>query len=184
MTGDVTPQARDAEVTAGTEAETLLFALERARAQFAWKTGGLDAAGLRREHAPSAMTLAGLVKHLALVEENTVWQDLTGEPPGEPWDPDLFALDPEWEWHSAVHDSPGELYELWRGAVAKSRRAWQEVLAAGGLDQPSRSSEDGVAPNLRRVLVDLCTEYSRHAGHADLFREAVDGLVGEDPPQD
>jgi len=38
-------------------------------------------------------------------------------------------------------------------------------------------------PNLRRILVDLHDEYARHVGHADLFREAVDGLVGEDPPQ-
>jgi hypothetical protein len=33
------------------------------------------------------------------------------------------------------------------------------------------------------MLVDLHDEYARHVGHADLFREAVDGLVGEDPPQ-
>ena len=39
-------------------------------------------------------------------------------------------------------------------------------------------------PNLRRMLVDLHDEYARHVGHADLFREAIDGLVGEDPPQD
>jgi hypothetical protein len=38
-------------------------------------------------------------------------------------------------------------------------------------------------PNLRRMLVDLHDEYARHVGHADLFREAVDGLVDEDPPQ-
>lgn len=38
-------------------------------------------------------------------------------------------------------------------------------------------------PNARRLLVDLNDEYARHVGHADLFREAVDGLVGEDPPQ-
>ncbi|MEA2484825.1 MAG: hypothetical protein QOC55_2772, partial [Thermoleophilaceae bacterium] len=42
---------------------------------------------------------------------------------------------------------------------------------------------NGKSPNLRRMLVDLHDEYARHVGHADLFREAVDGLVGEDPPQ-
>jgi hypothetical protein len=97
---------REPSMTAG-EVEMLLFALERSRAQFAWKCGGLDAAGLRKAHPPSAMTLGSLLKHLALVEES---------------------------------------------------------------------------PNLRRVLVDLHDEYARHVGHADLLREAVDGLVGEDPP--
>ncbi len=59
-----------------------------------------------------------------------------------------------------------------------------EALADGGLDQPSRLvTRAGESPNLRRVLVDLHDEYARHVGHADLLREAVDGLVGEDPPQ-
>src|SRR6266542_6881186 len=57
-------------MTAG-EVEMLLFALERSRAQFAWKCGGLDAAGLSQRHPPSAMTLGGLLKHLALVEDRS-----------------------------------------------------------------------------------------------------------------
>jgi Protein of unknown function (DUF664) len=58
------------------------------------------------------------------------------------------------------------------------------VLADGGLDQPSKFTiPSGEHPNLRRVLVDQIEEYIRHTGHADLLREAVDGLVGEDPPQ-
>jgi hypothetical protein len=58
------------------------------------------------------------------------------------------------------------------------------VLAGGGLDQPSKfTTPSGQSPNLRRILVDLHDEYARHVGHADLLREAVDGLVGEDPPQ-
>jgi Protein of unknown function (DUF664) len=59
---------REPSMTAG-EIEMLLFALDRSRAQFAWKCGGLDAAGLRKRYPPSAMTLGGLLKHLALVED-------------------------------------------------------------------------------------------------------------------
>ncbi|MCY7396005.1 MAG: DinB family protein [Nocardioides sp.] len=46
--------------------------------------------------------------------------------------------------------------------------------------------DDGEAhtPSLRRLLLDLVEEYGRDTGHADLLREAVDGLVGEDPPAD
>jgi hypothetical protein len=160
------------------EVEVLLFSLDRSRAQFAWKVGGLDAAALHRAHPPSVMTLAGLIKHLALVEDQRTAEDLGGEY-GREWQ----GYDGEdWEWRSAADDSPDDLYALWRGAVQRSREAWTRVLADGGLDQPSRRAAEPV-PNLRRVLVDLTDEYARHTGHADLFREAIDGLVGEDPPQ-
>jgi hypothetical protein len=57
------------------------------------------------------------------------------------------------------------------------------VLADGGLDQLVHlSTDDGSHPSLRRLLCDLIEEYGRHTGHADLLREGVDGLVGEDPP--
>jgi len=166
------------------EAEAGLFALERSRATFAWKCGGLDAAGLRRRQPPSTMTLGGLLKHLALVEDKYTYLFVTGEPIGPPWDKVDGMSVWEWSWRSAADDTPEELYGLWRGAVERSRAAWARVLADGGLDQPSKYvSESGWAPNLRLALVDLHDEYARHVGHADLLREAVDGLVGEDPPQ-
>jgi uncharacterized damage-inducible protein DinB len=169
--------------TAG-EYEMLRFALERARAQFAWKCGELDAAGLSKGHPPSVMTLGGLLKHLALVEDDYVARHVTGEPIGAPWDAVDFAADPEWEWRTAADDTPDDLYALWRDAVARSDAAWTRALADGGLDRPSTfSTSAGAHPNLRRVLVDLVEEYIRHTGHADLLREDVDGLVGTDPPQ-
>lgn len=65
-------------------------------------------------------------------------------------------------------------------------RAQTTALADGGLDRAARFTvtDTGQPPNQRRILVDLHDEYARHVGHADLLREAVDGLVGEDPPQD
>ncbi|MET7422592.1 DUF664 domain-containing protein [Dactylosporangium sp. NPDC005555] len=165
------------------EAEMLLFALERSRAQFAWKCGGLDETGLRRAQPPSTLTLGGLLKHMALVEElYTI--DFSGKAPGPPLDTPEAATDLDWVWRSAAEDTAGYLYGLWQGAVEHSRRAMAEALADGGLDQPAkyRTDDEGVAPNLRRIVVDLHDEYARHVGHADLLREAVDGLVGEDPP--
>jgi CHASE2 domain-containing sensor protein len=114
-------QMRIEPPTAGTEAELLLASLDRQRAIFAWKTGGLDAAGLRATTAASTMTLGGLIKHLALVEDDMFSQKLLGQP--------------------------------------------------------------AAPPNLRRMVVDMIEEYARHIGHADLLRESVDGLVGEDPPR-
>jgi hypothetical protein len=165
-----------------TEAEMLLFALDRSRGQFAWKVGGLDTAALHRPHPPSTMTLARLIKHVAWVEDWRVATFLTGEPLGPPWD--TTDPVPDDDWSSADGDSPAELYALWQGAVARSRAAWARTLANGGLDQPSTyRTPSGRSPNLRWAIVDLHDEYARHVGHADLFREAIDGLVGEDPPQ-
>lgn len=133
------------------------------------------------------MTLGGLIKHLALCEDQKTAEDLTGEWPDAadmPWDRAKFAADPDWEWHSAADDSPADLYALWQAAVDRSRAAWTALLAKGDLDQPSKRTEPGWGtPNLRRIIVDLHDEYARHVGHADLMREAIDGLVGEDPPQ-
>lgn len=166
------------------EIETLLFALDRSRATLAWKCSGLDTAGLNRPHPPSTMTLGGLMKHLALVEDYYTATDLVGQPIVAPWDAVDFDADPQWEWRTAAEDSPDELYALWNGAVQRSRAAVAAALAGGGLDQQAKSvRRNGQAPNLRRVLTDLHEEYARHVGHADLLREAVDGLVGEDPPQ-
>lgn len=173
---------REPSMTAG-EVEMLFFALERARAQFAWKCGGLDAAGLRAQHPPSPMTLGGLLKHLALCEDRWIGTFVTGEPLGAPWSA-ADITDRDWEWRTAADDTPEELYALWRGAVERSRAAWAAAIAGGGLDRPSTfTTSSGESPNLRRVLVDMIEEYLRHTGHADLLREAVDGLVGNDPPQ-
>jgi hypothetical protein len=96
-----------------------------------------------------------------------------------------MRADPDWEFVSALDDEPADLYALYDGAVVRARAALAEALADGGLDRPvDRGWPDGRMPSLRRVLFDLVEEYSRHTGHADLLREAVDGRTGEDPPDD
>src|SRR5262245_36574621 len=95
------------------EVGTLLFALERGRAQFAWKCAGREANGRRRRFLPSAMTLGGLLKHLALVEDAHTAKWLTRQPLGPPWDAVDFETDHDWEWRTAAEDTPDELYTLW-----------------------------------------------------------------------
>jgi hypothetical protein len=176
------PYADDVVVD-GDELATLLSTLERNRRTFAWKCGGLDAAGLRATTAASTMTLGGLVKHLALVEADWFAVKLRGERLGEPWESGDWEGDDDWEWTSAAQDTPAELYALWNTAVARSRACVAAALAEGGPDQPSRHTwADGRTPNLRRVVADMIEEYARHTGHADLLRESVDGLVGEGAP--
>lgn len=169
---------------AGDEVDTLLGSLERQRRTFAWKCGGLDAAGLRATLGPSTVTLGGLLKHLAAVEDHQFSVKLHGRGHHPPFDTAPWDADPDWEWHSAAADSPEELMSLWQDAVARSRALVAEALADGGLDRLSAFTwPDGRTPSLRRLLIDMIEEYARHVGHADLIREAVDGLVGEDPPE-
>jgi pimeloyl-ACP methyl ester carboxylesterase len=176
------PQGHPEPPLAGDEVATLLGSLERQRATFAWKCRGLDAAGLRATVGASSMTLGGLLKHLALVEESTFARKLHGRQLGPPWNRVDWEADPDWDWHSAAEDTPEQLLTRWQDAVDRSRSLVAEALADGGPEQLSRYPwPDGQAPSLRRILVDLIEEYARHVGHADLIRESVDGLIGEDP---
>ncbi|GAA2373934.1 mini-circle protein [Catellatospora methionotrophica] len=163
------------------EAETLLGSLERQRATFAWKCAGLDAAGLRSSVGISLMTLGGLLKHMAYMEDVNFTGDLAGAELPPPWEDLERSAGPGAEWRTAASDPPAELYQLWEQAVDRSRAAVNDVLMTTGVDTVY-TAPDGSLLTLRRLLVDMIEEYARHTGHADLIREAYDGRVGEDPP--
>lgn len=163
----------------GDEAATLLGFLERQRATFAWKAGGLDAAGLRATLGPSQMTLGGMLKHLARFEDDMSTEWLLGLEQLPPWNAVDWDADREWDWRTAADEPPEQLYARWRDAVARSRALFATALAEGGLERaPGRDAR----PSLRYILLNMIEEYARHNGHADLIRESVDGLVGQDPP--
>lgn len=163
------------------EAETLLGSLERQRATFAWKCADLDDAGLRMSVGASTMTLGGLLKHLAYMEDVNFTGDLAGAELPPPWRDMERVGEPGWEWWSAADDDAATLHQLWEQAVDRSRRAVSDLLRTTGVDTVY-TAPDGSLLTLRRLLVDMIEEYARHTGHADLIREAVDGRVGEDPP--
>lgn len=168
---------------AGDDAPTLIGSLERQRATFAWKVGGLDADGLQRTLGASSVTLGGLLKHLALVEDHYFSVRLFDREPSAPFNAIDWESTPSWDWTWAPGDTPESLFALWQSNVDRSRRSIDQALAEGGLDQlMAQKWPDGRAPSLRRTFVDLIEEYARHVGHADLIRESIDGLVGEDPP--
>jgi uncharacterized damage-inducible protein DinB len=179
-TTQIDEQGRPEPPAAGDEAATLLGFLDFQRATLAWKTAGLDADGLRATVGASTMTLGGLLKHLALVEDSWFSEHLHGREPRPPWDAVDWDADRDWEWRTAGEDSPDELRALWQAAVERSRRDVAEALADGGLERLcARGWPDGTAPSLRWVLVHMIEEYARHNGHADLLREGVDGETGE-----
>jgi len=152
--------------------------LERQRATLEWKCSGLDVAGLRATTAASSMTLGGLLKHLAQVEDDMAFHWLNGRELPPPWDdhPDL-----DWAWSSSSADAPALLFEAWRESVSRSQGLLLEAFAEGGLDRRGTgiTNAAGEAPTLRYILLTLIEEYARHVGHADLLRESVDGLTGE-----
>lgn len=166
----------------GTELEHLSGALDRLRYTFRWKAGGLDAAGLSARIGASTLTLGGLLKHLTMVESLKFTWDLEGSDPGAPWN---SLPDHEWPFSSAAQDSPDDLYAGYDAAVGRSRERLAAALQRDqDLGQRIRMGAPEHTVSLRRLLYDLVEEYGRHTGHADLLREAVDGLTGEDPPHD
>src|SRR3954453_14946761 len=169
---------------AGSEIDTLVGVLERNRRTFAWKCSGLGPEDMRRTVGTSTMTLSGLLKHLALVEDHYFHCQLQGVPRyAPPFDAVDFNADPEWEWRTAVEDSPDDLIALWERFVAQSRANVTAAYDAGGPDVLAAGTCGGPSPSLRRLMVDLIEEYARHTGHADLIRESIDGQVGEEPPR-
>src|SRR5437868_15036029 len=106
-------------IAGGGEIATLLGALERQRFYLGWKCGGLDAAGLRATLPPSTITLGGLLKHLALIEDHYFSVRLLGREPAPPWNAVNWDTDPDWEWHSAAEDTPEQLMTLWQDAVVR-----------------------------------------------------------------
>ncbi|WP_329131220.1 DinB family protein [Streptomyces sp. NBC_01476] len=173
-------QGRPEPPGAADESGTLLGFLEFQRATLEWKCSGLDAAGLRATVASSPMTLGGMLKHLSFVEDWWFSQWLHGRDAQPPWDTVDWSADADWDWHSAAADSPEQLRTLWQEAVARSRAAVAEALAADGLGQLARrTGPRGWSPSLRWILCHMIEEYARHNGHADLIRESVDGATGE-----
>jgi hypothetical protein len=168
---------------AGDETESLVGSLERQRRTFAWKCTGLDAAGMQARVGASSMTLGGLIKHLTIVEAVYFIYRLHARDPGPPVNSVDWESDPDWDWRTAADDAPEQLLADWHEAVRRSREALAEALSQGGMDQLAKFQwPDGSQASLRRIMLDLIEEYARHTGHADLLRESVDGLVGEDAP--
>jgi hypothetical protein len=161
----------------GSELDLLVEYLDHQRETVLSKTAGLTQAQLVQQHPPSQLTLAGLLYHLSLVEEDWMEVRFSGLPDREPWASVDWEADPNWEFRTAESVEPEELRQRYHEACERSR---QVVAAASGPDQLSAQTlRDGRHFSLGWVLLHLIEETARHAGHADLLREAIDGTVGE-----
>lgn len=175
MSHPTDPQQRTRPPLGGDERTMLLGFLAFQRQTLRAKASGLTAEQLRTPLPPSELTLAGLLKHMALVEDDWFGEVLRGEPPRAPWDGVDWAADRDWEFHTALGDPPGEVFGLFDRAVARS----DEILAAEpDLDAVAVRGRHGRRPTLRWILLHMIEEYARHNGHADLIRESIDGQRG------
>lgn len=173
------PDSRPEPPHAADEATTLLGFLDFLRATVEWKTQGLPDDQLRRrlDAHPSGMTLGGLLKHLAYVEDYWFATVVGGDVDVQPWASVDWSADEDWDWHSADQDTGQELRGLWQESVGRSRAVVADRLGELGTTYPAWGGRDEVS--LRWVLTHMVEEYARHAGHADLLREQVDGQTGE-----
>ena len=134
-------QGRPEPPIAGDETASLLGSLERQRATLAWKCGELDAAGLTATVGVSSVTLGGLLKHMANVEDTHFARLLLGRGPGAPWDAVDWDAEPDWEWQSAAAGHPRAA----DGALA-GRRGPLALGSCGGAGRTAARSSSAVTP--------------------------------------
>ena len=154
------------------ERATLTAFLDFERATLALKCDGLSAGQLReRAVPPSAISLLGLVRHMAEVERNWFRPVLGGEQMSGIFSPDL-----DWEaaWRDADTADVAEAFRVWHAECDHARAL---VAAAPSFDV--RGFRGGAWFSLRWVVTHMIEEYARHLGHADLLRERLDGSTGE-----
>ena len=149
--------------------------LQAARDALLWKLDGLSEYGIRRPMTPTGTNLLGLVKHLTGVEIGYFGKTFGRSVEYPPWVTD-HAEDNVDMW-----TTPDESREY---IVGQYRTAWahaDDTIRALPLDAPGRIPhwpDDRRDVTLHRILVHVIAETHRHAGHADIVRELVDGTVG------
>ena len=175
MTADDVPELPDDSIRTADERQTLVDMVDYYRAVLIRKAVGLNAEQLAVTIGGSNLTLAGLVLHMAIVEDGWFGAGMAGDP-----DPFFSAIDwqtqPDWEFDEAPSMPWSEIRARFDAAVAKSRAI---VSGIDSLDQLRIPVEGSPEASLRWILVHMIEEYARHCGHADLIRQSIDGQVGD-----
>ena len=150
--------------------------LQGAREALIWKLGGLSEYDIRRPLVPTGTNLLGLIKHAASWEF-VYLGDTFGRPSGEPL-PWLHAdAEPSADMWATADETCSEIIELYRRAWVHS----DATIDALALDAPGHVPhwpDHGNKMTLNRILIHVISDTQRHAGHADIIRELIDGKVG------
>jgi hypothetical protein len=156
----------------GGELDVLAGFLDYLREAIVIKATGIDEDDVRHPMTPSGVSLLGIVKHLAYVERWWFAWTFSGLDVEFPFTDD----DPDADWRIEPDDRREVILDLYRTEIARARA----VVAASGPDDPSaRSGRNGQPYSLRWIMTHMIEETGRHAGHADILREQLDGATGE-----
>jgi uncharacterized damage-inducible protein DinB len=150
--------------------------LQAARDALLWKLDGLSEYDVRRPMVPTGTNLLGLVKHVASVEAG-YFGDTFGRPLGEPlpWFED--DAEPNADMWATADESREEIVGLYHRVWAHSD-ATIDALALDAIGQVPWWPEERSEVTLHQILVHMIAETNRHAGHADIVRELIDGAAG------
>ena len=165
-------------VTVSEQKAVFLRYLEAAREGLLWKLEGLSDYDLRRPVTPTGTNLLGTVKHVAMVESGYLGSCF-GRPVAEPvpfFDPARANSD---MWAKA--DESRELIVDFYERVARNSAATVDALDLDARGTVPHWPEERRHPTLQELLVRMVAETNRHAGHADIVRESIDGAVGLRP---
>ncbi len=150
--------------------------LQVAREALLWKLDGPSEYDVRRPMVPTGTNLLGLVKHVASIEAGYL-----GATFGRPFDQPLPWLDdgaePNADMWAAAEEPREQIVGLYRGVWAHSD-ATIDALALDDVGHVPWWPPERREVTLHRILVHMIAETHRHAGHADIVRELVDGAVG------
>jgi uncharacterized damage-inducible protein DinB len=155
---------------AGDEREVLAGFLDHYRQTMLQICDGLTEEQLRRSMVPSGTSLLGLLKHLAYVEYGWFHETIGNERFDYPFDTE----DPDIDFRIEDGETAQQIFDLYRTACDRSR----QVLADVSLDDMVQSPQRRADYNVRWVVVHMIEETARHAGHADILREQLDGTTG------
>lgn len=158
---------------------TLLAYLHRTRTAILWKLEGLDERQVRLPHTQTGLNLLGIVKHCLNVEVGYF-----GATFGRAWPTpeeivaeERYDEDPQADWYATEDETRDGVIDLARRVAAFA----DETIASLPLDAPGRVPwwpEERASVTLQQVIVHVLVDLSRHAGHADVVREKIDGKVG------
>lgn len=160
------------EFSTSNERDALTGFLDRQRDALIRKVRGVSDADARQAPTASSLSLLGLLKHSTVWEERWFQGVVAGHRLPDQW--------PERESPTPDHDflvDDGDTVEQWIARYEQAARTSRQIVAAMDLDQPCART-DIIDCNLRLVLLHLIEETARHAGHADIIRETLDGSRG------
>ena len=160
------------------EKTVLLEYLRIRRADLLAKLDGLGEYDVRRPMTSTGTNLLGLVKHVAYVQLG-YFGEVFGRPSGRtyPWDD---GGEPDADMWATAQESRDDVVELYRFSAAHVD-ATVEALPLDAVGEVPWWPEERRHPTLHTILVHVSVEVARHAGHADVLRELIDGSAGMSP---